>query len=200
MKINENNKKLKDLIKLNNSTSQKELLDILNLDQDTFVYCDSVSNLQEKLIKKIEIEKVLKVGDFAVCRYLNIDYFNNQYIFEVFKVGFSELCKSYYLYLYNKNGPCSIVKDFRRNIFIISYKNDSSYLHREFLPAYIICNFKGTLLREEYLIKGKRHNSIGPAIRVYNFTYWSNMFYINDINISLKRFTCFYNKNGLNND
>lgn len=165
---------------INRHISKKNLLEVLGLDQDTYVFCGRPSELEIDNFKLLH--KKFKVGDMIVFRYVCrcvINYSKKYYYFKVKKV-FQKNKDNMLLALSNINGPSSITIYENNIIDIIYYINGK--VHRSFLPAYI--KYKdGIIIYEAYYINNKIHNSIGPASRhfkLHTSNTWDNEFCVND--------------------
>jgi len=170
-------------MKIHEDISQNKLLDILELDQDTIVYC---CNPDEVVADKFEI------GDVVVCRYKD-NY--RSYIFEVFVVAAG--CSGYkYLRTANEKGPALITKDEYGDIHVYYYKDGRQ--HRPMLPAFIHYDKDGFVIEEYYKLNGRSHNYNAPAIRVFRDGCWYNSFYIWGRRVTRDVFFRVYEKRQLN--
>jgi len=149
------------MIKRNSSIP--DILEFLNLPIDTVIISNKGSNKYKKyngtcVYLKYSLPNQTKLSNVLVEEYNNDD------------------AKPH-----NKNGPAEI-GFYDDCIEVLYYINGE--VHRINKPAIIYYNCDGLIIEEWYYIKGKCHNSVGPASRSYFNKKWENFFFIDGVLLS----------------
>jgi len=151
---------------IKNNSSISDILKFLNLPTDTVIFSDEESDKYKNYN--------------GTCVYLEYSIINRAKLLKVTVEKYNSDTN-----IHNKNGSVEII--FYDKFIEILYFIDRK-AHRINKPAFIKYNRDGLIITEWYYLKGKLHNSVGPAYRYYYDKRWYNCFYINGVRFSRDRF------------
>jgi len=152
---------------IKNNSSISDILEFLNLPIDTVIFFDKESDKYKNYN--------------GICVYLYYSSIDRIKLYEIIV----EKHNSGNIKIHNKNNPARICF-YANHIEVLYYINNNIW--RVNKPARITYNYDGLIIIEYYYLKGKRHNSVGPAYRSYYDRRWHNYFYINGIEFSRDEF------------